>query len=154
MLRGAPINIEWASGMRAQGREVHASTHLRRRVIILDADLRKRRGELRRIVVHEIFHFVWLRLGNTARGEWDELLAAEKSRGELGWSSEWRKRARPPRGSRRWREYICESFCDTAAWLYAGLTRHEEFTLNARARRRRAAWFARLIEERPQGLRL
>ena len=31
--------------------------------------------------------------------------------------------------TRRWREYCCESFCDTAAWMYSGVERHEEFTL-------------------------
>ena len=29
----------------------------------------------------------------------------------------------------RWRRYACESFCDTAAWHFAGLRQHDEFTL-------------------------
>jgi hypothetical protein len=45
--------------------------------------------------------------------------------------------------NRRWREYCCESFCDTAAWLYAGVARHEEFTLAAPLRAARRKWFAR-----------
>lgn len=122
--------------------------------MILDRELLERPGELRRIVVHELFHFVWLRLGNPTRAGWDALLRREKGSGELGWSSEWRKRERPAFGSRRWREYVCESFCDTAAWLYARLKRHKEFTLGGEARRRRAAWFQAMVEGRPEGLRL
>ena len=67
-------------------------------------------------------------------------------RGELGWSAEWRKDALGADDvagrTRRWREYCCESFCDTAAWLYSGVERHEEFTLGERWRRGRRAWFA------------
>ncbi len=47
-----------------------------------------------RIFVHELFHFVWLRLGNTRRLSYERLLAGELRRrfgGELGWSAEWRK---------------------------------------------------------------
>ena len=103
-----------------------------------------------RIFVHELFHFVWLRLGNTKRKSYERLLAGELRRragGELGWSAEWRKGKLARRDSmartRRWREYCCESFCDTAAWLYAGVARHEEFTLAAPLRAARRKWFAR-----------
>ena len=41
----------------------------------------------------------------------------------------------------RWRDYLCESFCDTAAWIYSGVRRHPEYTLAARHRNRRAEWF-------------
>ena len=65
----------------------------------------------------------------------------------LGWSAEWRKRrltAADRRGrTRRWREYCCESFCDTAAWLYSGVERHDEFTLAGRCRKTRSQWFVR-----------
>ena len=65
--------------------------------------------------------------------------------GELGWSAEWRKdkltRADARRRTLRWRRYACESFCDTAAWLFAGLRKHDEFTLAGRARRLRRQWF-------------
>ena len=118
---------------------------MRERLMLLDPALRG--AELRRIVVHELFHFVWLRLGNPKRREWETLLRLETARGELGWSAEWRKLELAPkdraRRTRRWREYACESFCDTAAWVYAGLKRHSEFTLSSRARARRAAWFKR-----------
>jgi hypothetical protein len=130
------------------GEEVHAATFLRKRRIVLDGGLRRDGRELRRIVVHELFHFAWLRLSNAVRRSWEDLLAEEISRrrrGELGWSAEWRKNALSEgdiaRRTRRWREYCCESYCDTAAWLYAGLVSHDEFTLNRSARRRRAAWF-------------
>jgi hypothetical protein len=67
------------------------------------------------------------------------------AQGELGWSAEWRKQALEARDrrtrSRRWREYCCESFCDTAAWRYSGGPRHPEFTLPARFRAVRRAWF-------------
>jgi hypothetical protein len=52
-----------------------------------------------------------------------------------------RKRTLGPRTGRAWRDYVCESFCDTAAWLYSGVRRHPEFTLAPRFRERRAAWF-------------
>jgi hypothetical protein len=62
----------------------------------------------------------------------------------LGWSAEWRKnklritdvRARTP----AWRRYACESFCHSAAWLYAGLAKHGEYTLPAPERRLRGKW--------------
>ncbi|MCU1327875.1 MAG: hypothetical protein JWN34_3245, partial [Bryobacterales bacterium] len=46
-------------------------------------------------MVHELFHFVWVRLGNPRRKEWESLLRAEweaRAKGETGWSAEWRKR--------------------------------------------------------------
>ena len=109
-------------------------------------------AEFPRIFVHELFHFVWLRQGNAPRWSYEDLLRAEQragTRGELGWSAEWRKLALEPRDARartrRWREYCCESFCDSAAWLYSGVKRHGEFTLSARARQRRRAWFAAFV---------
>lgn len=116
--------------------------------MLLDAGLLSTRNEFDRILVHELFHFVWVRLSNAVRRAWERQLAAEirgKVRGELGWSAEWRKgelkRADLARRTPRWRRYVCESFCDTAAWLYAELKRHPEFTLPAATRRSRRAWF-------------
>jgi hypothetical protein len=43
--------------------------------------------------------------------------------------------------TRRWREYVCESFCDSAAWLLSRSAGSEEFTLPSAARRARRAWF-------------
>ncbi len=115
---------------------------------MLDTALLASPSELLRILTHEVYHFVWLRLGNPARASYECLVAAEirrGARGELGWSSEERKRELTPHDwearTRRWRQYICESFCDTASWLVGGARRHPEFTLAHCWRLRRRAWF-------------
>ena len=130
--------------------DYHASSSIRRRVIFLDSGVLARHGEFERILLHEIFHFTWVRLSNAKRREWERLLHAEISsrvRGELGWSSEWRKnsllRASPRLRDPRWRRYACESFCDTASWIFAGIRLHDEFTLAARAKNQRRGWFQR-----------
>src|SRR5581483_1089314 len=105
------------------------------------------------ILVHEIFHFVWLRLSNQIRDEFAELLNGElkgRARGELGESADVKKGLvgvgrQTTREFRTWREYVSESFCDTAAWLYAGVGEHVSFTLGKRWRERRKAWFDRTI---------
>ena len=114
------------------------------------------RVEFPRIFVHELFHFVWLRAGNPVRRAFEELLRTERAagaRGELGCSAEWRKQQLKPRDaaarSRRWREYCCESFCDTAAWIYSGVETHPEFTLAARYGERRRSWFRKTLETGP-----
>ncbi len=133
------------------GQEVHAATFIRRRRIILDSALAGQDAELARILIHELFHFVWVRLGNGVRRGYGALLLLELragARGELGWSAEMRKQDLRSQDGKQWREYACESFCDTAAWLYAGLQRHDEFTLSARFRQRRAAWFRQAFGSR------
>jgi hypothetical protein len=137
------------------GTEVHAASYPRRREMVLDAALLRNEPELARILVHEIFHFCWFRLGNALRASYGDLLEWEVkagARGELGWPSESVKqklrRADWSSRSLRWREYTCESFCDTAAWLYAGLSQHPEWSLPARFRRRRARWFGELTVQR------
>ena len=156
--RGRPIRIALRPALSAwrgrllSGKEigisVHAATFLRRRRIVLDTELPGDPRELARILIHEIFHFVWLRLGNARRGSFDTLLAAElrrRARGELGWSAELRKGKLTPVDreirTRRWREYVCESFCDSAAWLFSSAGRHAEFTLAGEFRRKRRQWF-------------
>jgi hypothetical protein len=157
-LEGRPIALRALPELRAhrgrllsggsRGCEVHAGSFLRTREIVLDSALAARPGELARILVHELFHFAWLRAGNPVRRSWEALLAAEMrrgARGELGWSAESEKtllaQADVHRRSRRWRQYACESFADTAAWMFAGLRTHAEFTLAARFRSGRRAWF-------------
>lgn len=142
-LEGRPIRVV----VRASLGPHLAATSIPRRVIYLDRQVFRRRGEFERILVHELFHFVWVRLANAARRDWERLLAAEISRrvpGELGWSAEWRKAKLTPAQIRSrapaWRRYVCESFCDTAGWLYSGLAHHSEFSLRASCRRRRRAW--------------
>jgi hypothetical protein len=144
-LTGLPVRVEAVRGLRDRRGPVHAGSFLRARRIALDCT----RAEFPRIFVHEVAHFIWLRLGNAARLGYENVVRAEmaaRARGELGWSAQWRKSALRAadidRRTRRWREYCCESFCDTAAWLYGGIERHEEFTLGAGRRRRRRTWFA------------
>lgn len=148
---GAPLRLEWGSGLRAlrgqlqlgggSGQPVHAASFLRERRMVLDVDLKAQPTELARIALHEIFHFVWLRLNNAERRRWEQLLKEEFAAGaggELGWSAEMRRNALrsgdPRHRTRRWREYVCESFCDSAAWAFGCLRRHREFTLPARFR--------------------
>jgi len=143
-LSGRPIRVELR---RSLGPHL-AATSIPRRLILLDSQLLRTRHDFDRILIHEIFHFAWLRLSNATRRSWEEILQSElNSRGELGWSSEWRKqkltRADRALRSPAWRRYACESFCDSAAWLYAGLRHHPEFTLANLRRRRRRTWFTR-----------
>ena len=146
-LAGRPIRLFEAAGLRDGGREVHAASFLRERSIGINCQ----RREFSRVLAHEVFHFVWRRLSNEQRWSYEDLLRRERrahARGELGWSAEWRKieltGADLKSRSRRWREYCCESFCDTGAWLYSGVGRHEEFTLAPRFSGRRRGWFAEM----------
>lgn len=167
-LAGMPIRVEWAPAPCAvrgrlltgggHGTEVHAASFIRRRRIVFDEALRHNAAELSRILVHEIFHFAWVRLSNRSRQSWRQILRyefARGARGELGWSSESRKSAiRSSAGvtpDRVWSEYSCESFCDTAAWIYAAGGEHEEFTLARRFRELRRTWF-RSIESHGAGV--
>jgi hypothetical protein len=144
---GPRVAIRYGTGLHdAYGNEAHATTCVRKRVVLLDRGLLRNKSEHRRILLHEMFHFAWVRLGNRKRWSWESLLAAEwgaKARGETGWSAEWRKRLLNQTAvtlrTRAWREYCCESFCDTAAWVYGGS--EVEVTLAVRYRRRRRSWF-------------
>ena len=147
---GAAVRIYRVPGLRDRHGEVHAGTFLRERRIAFNCTA----AEFPRIFVHELFHFVWLRIGNRVRLSYESLLRREPGHGELGWSAEWRKERLSAvdiqSRTRRWREYCCESFCDTAAWLYSGAGRHPEFTLPQRFRQSRRVWFRKTIE--PGGL--
>ena len=145
-LAGRPIRVE----LRASLGSHLAGTSIPARKILLDAAVFARRGEFERILIHELFHFVWVRLGNPKRFAWEQVLALElraQVAGELGWSAERRKRKLTRddvrRRTPRWRRYACESFCDTAAWMFAGLRAHDEFTLAAAHRLPRRRWFTR-----------
>jgi hypothetical protein len=158
-IHGEPIEIRFLpsprayrgkllSGNGSQGREVHAGCFPRRRLIVLDAALSRRPRQLARILIHELLHFAWIRLGNPKRLAFERLLMGEirhRATGELGWSAERMKasltRDDRLRRTRRWREYVCESFCDSGAWLFVG-GRNKEFTLGAAAQKGRRAWFA------------
>ena len=143
-LVGDPIRVEMR---RSLGSHL-AGASIPQRLILLDVAVLARRGEFERVLIHELFHFAWVRLSNRNRVAWEQLLASElrdRVKGELGWSAEWRKetltladaRLRTP----RWRRYACESFCDSAAWMFAGLHAHDEFTLATPCRRLRRRWF-------------
>lgn len=150
-LRGDPVRLERAPGLRDRRGPVHAASFLRERRIAFDCAA----AEFPRIFVHELFHFVWARAGNPLRWSYEDVLRAEvrkRARGELGWSAEWRKAALESRDvrrrTRRWREYCCESFCDTAAWIYSGVASHGEFTLYERHRVPRRRWFRNVLGRR------
>lgn len=150
-LEGQPIRIRIR---RSLGPHL-AATSIPSRLILLDAAVLRLRGDFERILVHELFHFAWVRLSNARRWSWEEILVCEFAQGapgELGWSSEWRKNKLAPPDLRRrspaWRRYACESFCDTAAWRFAGLESHEEFTLGQEHRGPRLAWFEKHMERR------
>ena len=141
---------------RKVGQPVYAATFIRKRNIVFDRELEHKPKEMTRILAHELFHFAWVKLGNPARRSYEALLRREwkqHARGELGWSAESRKSALPrnPRVA-KWRAYVCESFCDSAAWLYSGVRRHGEFTLAERHRKRRAQWFRATFGDR--GIRI
>jgi hypothetical protein len=151
-LRGDPVRIQTHRGLRDRRGPVHAGSFLRERRIAFNCT----RAEFPRILVHELAHFIWLRLGNERRHGFEQVLRAEVvagARGDLGWSAEYRKQsltaAEIEARSRAWREYCCEAFCDTAAWLWSGVTRHTEFTLAKRHRLRRARWFRETFRDRP-----
>jgi len=110
---------------------------------VLESELLNK-AELPMILVHEIFHFVWVRLGNVKRAGYAALLMEEgraRARGELGESASVKKKAAPDT-----RDYVCESFCDTAAWLYAPGEKRANVTLAKRWQARRKAWFDMVTE--------
>jgi hypothetical protein len=145
---GEPIPIEFRSNLRAGRDEVHASTHLHRRLILLDIALLKNPRERDRILAHEIFHFVWWK-APLLRAAYSALIQEELSAGatgEMGWSAEWRKvalkRNDVQQHSGRFRDYLCESFCDTCACFLLNIKRHPEITLRAKFRGTRGNFFA------------
>ncbi|MDQ2712304.1 MAG: hypothetical protein M3Y24_08765 [Acidobacteriota bacterium] len=133
---------------------MHAAAFISRREIILEKALVRNAGTFRLILVHELFHFVWARLGNASRAGFADLVSAELkigAKGEIGESAAVKKAALrlkdPGLRSRRWRDYVCESFCDTAAWLYSGTELHAEFRLAKRWRELRRGWFAATFKD-------
>jgi hypothetical protein len=142
---GDPIRVEIR---RSLGSHL-AGASIPQRLILLDSAVFARRGEFERILIHELFHFAWVRLSNQKRMAWEQILQTElrkRAKGELGWSAERRKKVLTRSDARlrtaQWRRYACESFCDSAAWVFSGLRDHDEFTLSAAPRRIRRHWFA------------
>ena len=157
-LRGRRIQVRYRPGLTAwkgkllsnalKGNAVYAGSFLRKRRIVLEEQMLKTPRVLERIFVHEVFHFVWSRLGNPRRKAFEQLVKDEiaaGATGELGWSAESLKLELTPldtaRGTRRWRYYVCESFCDTAGWIFGGSRRYAEMTLERQYRDARRRWF-------------
>jgi hypothetical protein len=151
---GEPIHVEFRSNLRARrgklderGAEVHAASFLHRRLIILDQELLRDKRDCERILAHEIFHFVWWK-APAVRKKYGSLIRQEfvaGTPGEMGWSADWRKQALHPNdvrnNSRRFRDYVCESFCDSCACLLLEISRHHEITLPPSARKTRRHFF-------------
>ena len=119
---------------------------------MLDLALLRDKAERDRILAHEIFHFVWWKLGRVRRAGYEDWIAGEMRDGvpgEMGWSADWRKSELQACDlvirSRRWREYLCESFCDSTAALIVPAEHPPEITLSARARRRRLLCLEELL---------
>ena len=141
-----------------RGTPVYAGSFIRHRSIILESALLRTPRLLRAILVHELSHFVWIRLGNGARKSFAFLLEQEqlgKACGELGESAAVHKagltKSPLPKDSRQWRDYVCESFCDTSAAIFVPDAPCLGPPLAQRWFRRRYNW---LIEESRDGWRL
>ena len=139
-----------------RGTPVYAASFIRQRRIVIEQDLLSSPAVLRFIFVHELFHFVWVRLGNTRRGEYSRLLMAElagKARGELGESSAVKKAELQldhelSPGSKLWRDYACESFCDSAASIFTEGPVHEGARLGKAWSKLRRQWLLQKLADR------
>src|SRR6185295_10436984 len=67
-LNGDSIRIQDSRGLRDRRGPVHAGAFLRERRIAFDCT----RAEFPRIFVHEVSHFIWLRLGNAVRHRYED----------------------------------------------------------------------------------
>src|ERR671914_591869 len=56
-----------------KGDAVYAGSFLRERKIVLDETMLRTPRVLERIFVHEVFHFVWSKLGNNLRTSYEEI---------------------------------------------------------------------------------
>ena len=144
------------SGVSHRGTPVHAAAFIRKRRIVIENTLLDRPGKLRLILVHELFHFVWARAGNSRRDRFTALLTTEiakRARGELGESAAVMKaalqKAHSTHRNSSWRDYVCESFCDTAAWFYSGQQEFAELTLSKRWSEERRRWFLSAFPKPP-----
>jgi hypothetical protein len=158
---GAPIHIEALPALSAcrgkllsgedRGTPVFAASFIRQRRIVLDAALLSQPALGLPVLVHELFHFAWVRLGNNGRASFADLIEAERlgrARGGLGESSVVaRCRIMPGKAAadaRVWKDFVCESFCDTAAYLFTGTIVGDEGGLARRWLARRRHWFLQM----------
>ncbi len=165
-MEGSPILLELLPQLTAQrgkllsarpelGYAVHAASFIRKRRIVLESELLHNPAVLRLILAHELFHFAWVRLNNAQRRGYLHLVSMELNRGargELGESSVVAKQSVAGANwftdSARFKNYVCESFCDTGAWLYGGVQTHSFFSLAKKWQKQRAAWFATVSDFR------
>jgi hypothetical protein len=139
-----------------RGFPVYAASFIRQRRIVLETGLLSSPALLRFIFVHELFHFAWVRLGNRRRDEYSSLLLREieaNARGELGESSavkkaELRLQTDFCLGSRIWRDYVCESFCDSAGSIFTEGPLHKGFELGKSWAALRREWFLRNLADK------
>jgi hypothetical protein len=139
------------SNQPGRGHAVFAASFIRRREIVLEAGLMAETKLLRGILLHELFHFAWVRSSNADRRNYAALLSEElnkRARGEMGESSQVSKvRLGKGSDSAGWTNYVCESFCDTAACLFSP-DEVWQTSLAARWRDRRSAWFEAWVARR------
>lgn len=127
----------------ARGTPIHAASFIRQRRIILESQLLSNPAAAQSILLHELFHFIWTRLGNAHRRSFTHLIAQEIVRhaaGEIGEScavakSRWKSHS----SLTLWKNYVCEAFCDTGACIYS--SKPPSHTLAGRWLARRRAWF-------------
>ena len=138
-----------------KGDAVYAGSFLRKRKIVLDEQMLRTPRVLERIFVHEVFHFVWSKLGVGLRSSYEQLVMEEIENGvlgELGWSAESMKlqltKSDCEGRTRRWKDYICESFCDSAGWLFGTARQYSEMTLGRGERDARRRWFREHVVDR------
>ena len=138
-----------------RGTPVYAATFIRQRRIVLETTLLSTPAVLRFIFAHELFHFAWVRLGNKKRAEYSCLLVHEmeqRARGELGESAavkkaELRDQPEISPGGPLWRDYVCESFCDSAACIFGEGSVHEGVKLAKTWTVMRRDWFLQSLAD-------
>jgi hypothetical protein len=157
LLFGEPIQLSYSRSPRAVrgklisggtvGRELDGASFIRQRRIVLANDLST--AENQRVLLHELFHFAWVRLSNRQRRSYELLLRAEIARGvqgELSWPSFQAKGQLRPQDldsrSKTWRGYACESFCDTCSWYWRGMPVDVEGAFPKSEKNLRQSWVA------------
>lgn len=163
-LRGQRIHVRYRPCLTAwrgkllsnalKGDAVYAGCFLKKRRIVLEEQMLRTPRVLERIFVHEVFHFAWSKLGARRRASFEKLIAGEiraSREGELGWSAESIKlrltHSDRKNRTRRWKDYLCESFCDTAGWFFGSARKYSEMTLSRECREARRRWFREHVQQ-------
>lgn len=165
-MRGRPIHVRYLPELTAwrgqllsrshKGDAVYAGSFLRKRNIVLDEHMLRTPRLLERIFIHEIFHFIWSKLSVSLRDSYEQLIDLEFEAGvagELGWSAESMKLKLNPGDrtarNRRWKDYLCESFCDSGGWCFGHAKRYSENTLPRAQRAARRVWIRQNLQPGP-----